>query len=460
MASSGQSFGYRRRRGGYMGGVILILLGALLLVHNFRPEIPAWEILSHWWPVLLILLGVGRMIENVIARQTGQQPGRIITGGEVFLILLVLCAAGVITFAHRNPGAGINWIDDADPPWGEHAEETQELPPKPVKAGAEILIQVQRGDVTVNGTDATEIRVVAKKTATAFDEDSARQQARAVNVKMVETSRGYEVSPETHGGGSERVRTDLEVQVPKHTVVTVKTEHGNLHICDIAGGVDATTVRGTIEVCNAGADVHAEIKHGDVRVLTAKGNVRITGSGSEVEINDVAGDATVEGEFYGPIRARNVGKGTHFVSSRTDLTVGALPGKWEMDSGDLSMDDASGNIQLSTREKDVVFENVTGRLRIENKRGEVTVRLRQAPKEDISITNESGGVELALPSSSNFEVDAMSRSGEISNDFDDPDIKASDDGHGNGTLRGKRGAKGPRIELHTSYGQIRLRKSD
>jgi DUF4097 and DUF4098 domain-containing protein YvlB len=464
MASPATNYGYRRRRGGYVGGFILILLGVLLLAHNFRPEIPAWEILARWWPVLLILLGVGRMIENIIARQTGQTPGRLITGGEVFVILLILCAAGVITFAHRHPGAGINWIDDTDPPWGEHAEETQELPPRPVKPGAEIVIQAMRGDITVTGTDDTEIRVVAKKSATAFDEDSARRRARAITVKLVETSRGYEVSPETNGssdsGGGGRVRTDLEVQVPKHTVVNVKTENGNLHICDIAGGVDASTVRGTIEVCNSGADVRADIKHGDVRILTAKGNVRLTGSGSAVEIDDVTGDASVEGEFYGPIRARNVAKGIHFVSNRTDLTVGALPGRMEMDSGDLSMDDASGNIQLTTRDKNVVMENLTGRLRIESKRGEVTVRLRQAPKEDLSVSNESGGVELALPANSGFEVDAVSRSGEVSNDFGDSDLKTTDDGHGNSTLRGKHGSKGPRIELRTSYGQIRLRKSD
>lgn len=459
MASPATNYGYRRRRGGYVGGFILILLGVLLLAHNFRPEIPAWEILARWWPVLLILLGVGRMIENIIARQTGQTPGRLITGGEVFVILLILCAAGVITFGHRNPGL-LNIIDDADPPWGEHAEETQELPAQAVKPGAEIVVQAMRGDITVTGTDESEIRVVAKKSATAFSADSARESARAITVKLVETSRGYEVRPETHGGGSERVRTNLEVQVPKHTVVTVKTESGDVHVCDIAGNVDATTDRGTLEVCNSGGDVHAGIKHGDVRILTAKGNVRLTGSGSAVEIDDVTGNASVEGEFFGPIRARNVAKGIHFVSNRTDLTVGALPGRMEMDSGDLSMDDASGNIQLTTRDKNVVMENLTGRLRIESKRGEVTVRLGQAPKEDLSISNESGGVELALPASANFEVDAVSRSGEISNDFDDPDLKTSDDGHGNSTLRGKRGSKGPRIELRTSYGQIRLRKSD
>ena len=450
---------YRRRRGGFVGGVILILLGVLLLAHNFRPDIPAWEWIARWWPLLLILIGVGRMIENIVARRTGQQPGRLLTGGEVFLILLVLCAAGIVTFGHRNPGI-VNIFDDEDVPWGEHVVETQELPAQPVKPGAEIVIQAQRGNITINGTDESEIRVVARKSASAFDENSARESARAIDVKLVSTSRGFEVRPESRGSGSDRARTDLEIHIPKNTTVSVKTDSGDVHICDINGSVDAVDGHGSIEICNAGGDVHAEMKHGDVRILTAKGNVRLTGNGSEVEVDDVTGDASVEGEFYGPIRARNVTRGFHFVSSHTDLSVGALPGRLELDSGNLSMDDASGNIQLTTRDKSVVMENITGRLRIDNKRGEVTVRLRQAPKEDLSISEESGGIELAMPANSNFEVDAVSRSGEISNDFDDPDIKATDDGHGNKMLRGKRGSKGPRIELRSTWGPIRLRKSD
>jgi hypothetical protein len=450
---------YRRRRGGFVGGVILILLGVLLLAHNFRPDIPAWEWIARWWPVLLILLGVGRMIENIVARQTGQQPGRLLTGGEVFLILLILCAAGIVTFGNRHPGM-INISDDIDLPWGERAVETQELPAQQVKPGAEILIQAQRGDITVNGTDESEIRVVAKKSASAFDEGEARESARAIDVKLVPTSRGFEVRPETRGGNADRARTDLDVRIPKNTTVTVKTDSGDVHICDINGSVDATDGHGSIEICNAGGDVHAAMKHGDLRILTAKGNVRLTGSGSEVEVDDVTGDTSVEGEFFGPIRARNLAHGFHFVSNQTDLSMGALPGRLELDSGELSMDDASGNIQLTTRDKNVVMENITGRLRIDNKRGEVTVRLRQAPTEEISISEESGPVELALPANSNFEVDAVSRSGEITNDFDDPDLKASDDGHGNKMLRGKRGNKGPRIELRSTWGPIRLRKSD
>jgi DUF4097 and DUF4098 domain-containing protein YvlB len=228
----------------------------------------------------------------------------------------------------------------------------------------------------------------------------------------------------------------------------------------VDGNVFASTGHGALEVCNSGADVHAEAKHGDVRILTVKGNVRVTGSGSEVEVNDVNGTASVEGEFYGPIRARNIAKGVNFISTHTNLAVGSLPGKLEVDSGDLTIDDASGNIQLTTRDKNITMENIAGRLRIEDKRGEVNVRLRQAPKEDISISTESGAVELALPTNSAFEMDSSSRSGEIENEFDDPELKVSDDGHGNATLHGKRGAKGPRIELRTSYGPIRLRKSN
>ena len=451
--------GSRPGRGGLVGGIFLVILGVLFLVHGFRPEFNAAQLLFHWWPLLLIFWGVARLIENMSARRTGQTPGPVITGGEIFLIFLVVAACGAI-LAVEKYGPDIQMGNNDEMPFGQHAEVTEELPAKALKPGAEILIQAQRGDITITGTDALELRVVAKKTGFAMDENTAQSRAHAATIRLVETSHGFEVRPEISSSGGEQTRTNLDIQVPKQSVITVKTENGDVHVCDITGNVFASTARGTLEVCNAGADVHAEVKHGDVRILTVKGNVRLTGSGSEVEISDVTGDASVEGEFYGPIRARNVVKGVNFVSTHTNLAIGALPGKMEMDSGDLSMDDASGNIQLTTRDKNVTMENITGRLRVEDKRGEVTVRLRQAPKEDISISTESGAVELALPSSSAFDMDAASRSGEIENEFDDADLKVTNDAHGNAALHGKRATKGPRVELHTTYGPIRLRKSD
>ncbi len=42
------------RRGRIMGGVVLILLGALFLLRNFYP----WFRFEDYWPVILIAIGV------------------------------------------------------------------------------------------------------------------------------------------------------------------------------------------------------------------------------------------------------------------------------------------------------------------------------------------------------------------------------------------------------------------
>ncbi len=447
------------RRGSYFSGLLFIALGVLLLAYNYHPEIRAWERIYKWWPVLLILWGVAKLVENLMARRAGRPPGRLLTGGEVFLLFLVICVASAIT-AGRPFFHNIDIDSDGGWPFGQTAEMTEELPPKPVQPGTQILIQTQRGDITVEGADEQEVRIVAKKTGMAIDEEAAQKLAREAKVVLVDTPGGLEIRPEAKTRFGERVRVSFEVHVPRRVLLDLKAEDGDLRATNIGGNLSAIARRGTVEVRDVGGDVRAETLKGDVRVAGAKGSVRITGKGGEVEISDVNADASVEGEFYGPIRLRNIAKGTRYVSSRTDLTLGPLPGRMEMDRGDLRVDDASGNILLTTREKDIDLENVTGRVRIENKHGEVAVRLHAAPKEEISITNESGGVELALPSASSFEVDAYSRSGEIENEFDDPTMKVSQDNQGNSTLVGKRGGKGPRVALKTTYGQIRIRKSD
>jgi len=205
--------------------------------------------------------------------------------------------------------------------------------------------------------------------------------------------------------------------------------------------------------------VRADMGHGDVRVSRAKGNVHVSGKGSEVQVEDVGGAATVDGEFYGPITARNVARGARFVSSHTDLSIGALPGRMDVESGELRVQDAAGPFLLTTSDKTVNLEGISGRIRVQNKRGDITVRLTAPPKEEIDLTDESGAVELALPAKATFEISAASRSGEIQNDLGNSGLKATQQG-GDSKMEGKVGAHGPKITLSTSYGPIRLKQSD
>jgi cell wall-active antibiotic response 4TMS protein YvqF len=47
-------------RAGLDAGILLVLVGALLLVHNLN----VLEDLFEYWPVILIALGVGKLMEH------------------------------------------------------------------------------------------------------------------------------------------------------------------------------------------------------------------------------------------------------------------------------------------------------------------------------------------------------------------------------------------------------------
>jgi DUF4097 and DUF4098 domain-containing protein YvlB len=172
----------------------------------------------------------------------------------------------------------------------------------------------------------------------------------------------------------------------------------------------------------------------------------------------VTGDAALEGEFFGPIRVRNVTKTTHYASQKADLTLVRLTGRLELDSGDINISDVGGLAKLRTHDKDVDVENVAGRLDITDTHGSVKVAYTQPPREQISIANESGDVDLTLPSRSQFEISAVCSSGDVQSDFEDPSLSLNNDTN-TGRLTGKVGTGGPKIQIATTYGTIYLHKS-
>ena len=157
------------------------------------------------------------------------------------------------------------------------------------------------------------------------------------------------------------------------------------------------------------------------------------------------------------MNVRNVTKTTHYASQKADLTLIHMTGRLELDSGQIEVSDVAGSAKLTTSNKDLDVENVAGRLDIADVHGEIKVGYAQAPREEITITNESGGVELTLPTNSNFQISAWSRGGDVQSDFE-----SSTDSQGeneNSRFNAKIGTGVPKIQITTTYGTIALHKS-
>ncbi|HXH68208.1 MAG TPA: DUF4097 family beta strand repeat-containing protein, partial [Candidatus Limnocylindrales bacterium] len=215
---------------------------------------------------------------------------------------------------------------------------------------------------------------------------------------------------------------------------------------------------GDVDIRDTSGDVNVEMRKGDTKVSGTKGDVKVSGKGGEIEVNDATGSLTVEGEFYGPVRADKVVKGVRMVSSKADLTLSALAGHLEAGSGNLDIVDAPGNLTLRTRDAEINVENPGGKVNIDNRNASIGVRFSTAPKEDIQITNFSSEIALTVPGTASFEVTADCRNCEINSEF--PGLGASKTESGDSHLTGKYGnGKGPKITLKTSYGNISLRRT-
>lgn len=446
-----------QQRSSIFNGLLLILLGVLLFLYRFHPEFDISHLFRRYWPVLLIVWGVAKLVDHFAAQRSGQSRAPFLSGGEaalLFLLIVVLVAMSASDWIHKKtPG-----IEIGTDLFSQRYSQSTGIPPKTIPPRAHVSIQAGRGNISVHGAEGNELRAEANESAAGSSESAARERMKDVKVIIEATSDGYSVHPVNQNGASGNVGVDLDIELPKTASVTANSVRGDINISGIEGTVSAATQDGDVEIHDAGSDVTADLAKGDARITNVRGSVRITGRGNEIEVTDVAGDAILEGEFFGPIRVRNVTKTTHYTSQKSELTLLHLTGRLELDSGEIDVSDVSGAAKINTHNKDLDVENVAGRLDISDTHGDVKVSFAEPPREEVNISNDSGEVDVTLPAKSSFEISAVSRSGEIQSDFEDAAPKQAGDNE-TARLNSKIGAHGPKITIVTSYGTIYLRKS-
>jgi Domain of unknown function (DUF5668)/Putative adhesin len=445
----------RPRGSSVFSGLVLIFIGLLLLLHNYR-GFELTGVLLRWWPLILIFWGAIKIYERT-AGARGSQPGAPrITSGEVFLVLGLLALVGIAVAIDEGrkhmPGMEI------DLP--ETFASSIDVAPKPVPANARVTVRGGRGDITVRASDEPEIRVAGKVNVNSWTEEAAKRLGEKVSAEIVQNGDGFEVRPTGVGGGRSRVSVDMDITVPKKALLTIHSEKGDVTVSDMGSQVDINNGNGDIEVRGTGGDVSIDMRRGDAKISDTKGDVKISGHGGSVEVVNASGSFTINGEFVGPIRADKVTKGVRFVSHRTDLTLTQLSGHMEAGSGNLDVVDAPGNLIARTRDEDINIENAGGKVTIDDRNGSVQVRFSSPPKDDIEITNASAAITLTLPESSSFEILADCHSGDIDSEFEADTLKHTSTDSGDSHLEGKYGhSRGPKITLKTSYGSISIHKT-
>jgi hypothetical protein len=122
-------------------------------------------------------------------------------------------------------------------------------------------------------------------------------------------------------------------------------------------------------------------------------------------------------------------------------------------SGDVSARDLRGDVRVAAVSGGVDVATSSGSVEATSVSGAVRVAMG-APREGapVKATAVSGSVEIKVPASSNFDAEASTVSGRIETDFALP-VQRNVVGQ---NLKGRVGRGGPRLELQTVSGGIRL----
>ncbi len=453
---------YIYRRGSIFWALTLIAIGTIFLYHNFNPSIRPWEILARYWPVLIIFWGLSKLIDYVQSQSHPESvPPPRFTASEVILLLLILLLGSTVSKIVLRPWPqwpgpfGINFGDeDFAGLFLEPYIYTQTISLAP-KSKPQLLIVNRRGDVEIRASDQPTLEAVVKKVIRAENEGAARKISDALKVEIVDQGGRYtlQTNLDSVPNASARVRLDLSLRVPQATSTEISTERGDLILDGLTGGQDLTVRRGDVHISNIIGPVRVHKTGGLTVIRGVNGNIELDGRGRDLEIAEVTGAATINGDFSGTLQFSNISQTLRFISTRTDMTVQKMTGHLNMELGSLQASGIDGPFEITTREKDIVLEGFKQSVKIGNTNGVVRLRASAAPKYPIEVNLNKGDIELELPASSSFEIDARSRHGEVQCDF--PNLKVTQEGEAP-SITGTYGKGGPVIRLSTAYGTVRL----
>ena len=442
------------------GPVVLILLGVLFLLGTMG--VLEWHglavLFARFWPALLILWGVLKLIEYEQAKRLGQ-PARGIGVGGVFLMLFLIGAGLIATQAAR-----LNWKsigehiqigdnEDLDEIFGGSTFNYSDELSQDIPAGSTLHVNDDRGTITINVADGKTMKVSVRKKVRAEKEQDANNYNSKTKPQIVAGDKVVTLNANTQGAGDKGVTTDMDIYVPVNTALVITSSRGDVTIAGMSSNIEVNHHRGEVNINDHTGSVSLNLDGSSARLAHLKGNLTIQGKANEVAVEDVDGEAHLNGEFQESVRLVRISKTVSFHSSRTDMEFARLDGRLDLDSGDLRADSLLGPMRLTTRSKDVALEGLSGDLRLEDSNGTVEVGLHKPG--NIQIDNRKGDVRVSIPPNTAIKVEARTREGEISSDFDEIKVENSNK---QSSASGAIGSNGPRLAMNCEKGSIEIRK--
>lgn len=457
MASSAPITPRPAKRRSLAGPIVLIVLGIVFLMGTMG--VLQWRMLghvwAHYWPVLIILWGVVKLLEYQQSQREGVRPRGIGAGGVFLLICLVTFGLMASQAERFNWGALRDQIDidDSDFSMFGNSYTYDDQLAQPFPGHASLNVDNLHGAVNINTSEDEQIKVVVHKRISAENQGDADKWNAGTKPQISVNGQTVSVNANTQGAGDHWVASDLDISIPRKAAVVISNRRGDVSVMGRDGDVQITSQRGEVSVTDVNGKVALNLEQSSAKVMQIAGDVTVDGRTKDVSVEDVNGAVHLNGEFFDGVKLAKISKTVSFKSSRTDMEFSSLEGSLDLDSGDLRATDVTGPMRLESRSKDISLTGTSGDLRIEDSNGSVEVRVRKAGS--IQVENRKGDIQIFLPEKTGFEVQARARGGEIESDFSELKV---DNGEKEASATGAVAGGGPRLVLSNEHGTIEIRK--
>jgi hypothetical protein len=416
-----------------------------------------WHLFANYWPALLILWGIVKLIEHQQSQREGVRARGIGAGG-IFLVIMIM-VFGLI--AHEIDH--VNWsgirdnfnIDDGDfkSIFGETYNYSDHLE-QDFPAGAALKVLNTHGAVSIHASDDNKIAIAVRKRIGADNQGDADKYNNETKPTITVIGGLVTVDAKAEAAGDHPVETDLDISVPAKAPVTISSRRGDVNVTTRTGNVEVSAQHSDTSIEDITGNVKVSQEKGSVKVEQVTGDVHVEGRVNELSVTDVKGGAQLEGEFQESVKLERITKSVTFKSSRTDMEFSSIAGALDLDADDLHADEITGPLHLTTRSKNIRLETVSGDVRLQDDNGTVEVGMRTLG--NVQIDNRNGDIQLAVPDKAGFRLDARTHGGEIQSDFEE--LKINNDEH-EAKATGSVGNAQSHIVLNNEHEGIEIRKA-
>jgi DUF4097 and DUF4098 domain-containing protein YvlB len=435
-----------------VGPLILVCVGvvALLVITGHISAGGFWTWYGQWWPLLLIGAGLALLGEWALDMKRATPVRR--SGGFIG-ILILLAIVGAVAAAHNHFRSA--WNDnfgdnDFFNMFGlpEH-DSDQPVESRPIAANAAIEIVNPRGDVSIAAADQPDMEVQAHEVAYANSDSEAKKIFDEEAAHVTVSGNSVLVQSQSKSGG----KVNLAITVPRTAKVTVKAGKGDVTASGLGSGIDVTTP-GDIHLDSMTGPVVAHFtqgRHDEFSAHNVQGDLTLDGDLNDLTLSQIKGAVTQDGDLDGDVHLEDISGPVHLHTSVTTVEMGELAGDLTLDSDDLRINEAKGQVRVITHSKDVDLNQIYGDSYVEDRDG--TINVEPAGPYGIEAKNDKGDVEITLPPDASATVSGRTHNGDIITDYG---LTVS--GEEDKTVSGRIGSGTARIALSSDNGDLHIKK--